>query len=113
MFRAVYPGSRRAPETTGTQLPPPPPYLWRLRVPRDFYLRASSTMERDLRNQEIEAAWTSQLEALPDSELLANLPEVVFCGLFDRRERLKRAYDAEVAKRQLKSHATREAVSCQ
>ena len=38
---------------------------------------------------------------LSDEEVLEMKPEVAFCGLFDRVERVNRAYDEELARRRL------------
>ena len=43
----------------------------------------------------------ANLESLSDEELREMKPEVVFCGLFDRVERVTRAYDEELARRKL------------
>jgi hypothetical protein len=79
-----------------------PTHRWRLMVPANLNLRAISTLQRDIDNQEFEAVWKAQLEALSDRELLATNPEIVFCGLFDRIERVTKAYEEEVARRRLK-----------
>jgi hypothetical protein len=78
-----------------------PTHLWRLLVPFHLNLHAASVLDRDIFNQDFEAAWRTNLEALSDEELLATKPEVAFCGLFDRVERATRAYDEELARRKL------------
>ena len=70
-------------------------------VPGNFNLQATSTLERDLFNQEFETGWKTYLEVLSDEELLAVSPETVLCGLYDRIERVTRAYEEEVARRRL------------
>jgi hypothetical protein len=40
---------------------------------------------------------------LSDEELRGMDPKVAFCGLFDRVERVTRAFDEEIARRQSKS----------
>jgi len=70
-------------------------------VPGNFNMQATSTLERDLFNQEFEAGWKGYLEVLSDDELLEGSPETILCGLFDRIERVTKAYEEEVARRGL------------
>jgi hypothetical protein len=56
-------------------------------------------LDRDLYNKEFEETWKTHLEMLNDEELREMKPEVVFCGLFDRVERVKRAYEEELDRR--------------
>ena len=72
---------------------------WRLLVPGELNMQAASILDRDLFNEEFEANWKAHIEALSDEQLLAMTPEVVFCGLFDRIERVTRAYEEELARR--------------
>jgi hypothetical protein len=85
--------------------PPPqkPIRLWRLMVPGQLNQRATSILERDIFNADFEAEWKTHLEVLSDEELRAMDPKVAFCGLFDRVERVTRAFDEEIARRQSKS----------
>jgi hypothetical protein len=76
---------------------------WRLLVPGNLNLRASSVLERDIFNTEFIDTWKTHLEMLPDEDLLAAQPELVFCGLFDRIERVITAYQQELSRRRLKS----------
>lgn len=78
-----------------------PTLRWRLMVPGSLNLRATSVLDRDIFNAEFEAEWNTYLETLSDEELRAMNPEAVFCGLFDRVERVTRAYDEEIARRGL------------
>jgi hypothetical protein len=80
---------------------PRPTHLWRLMVPFNLNLHATSVLDRDIFNQDFETAWRTNLEALSDEELRAAKPEVAFCGLFDRVERVISAYDEELARRKL------------
>jgi len=80
-----------------------PPRVWRLMVPGDLNQRATSILERDIFNAEFEAEWKTHLEMLSDEELRGMDPKVAFCGLFDRVERVTRAFDEEIARRQSKS----------
>jgi hypothetical protein len=85
---------------------PPPPTsirLWRLMVPGNLNQRATSVLERDIFNVDFEAEWKTHLEMLSDEALRAMDPKVVFCGLFDRVERVTRVFDEEIARRQSKS----------
>jgi hypothetical protein len=71
----------------------------RVLVPGKLNLQATSILDRDLFNQEFEDTWKTHLEMLTDEELREMKPEVVFCGLFDRVERVKRAYREELERR--------------
>ena len=79
--------------------PTPARREWRLLVPGDDNLRATSILDRDIFNAEFENTWKAHLESFSDDELLKMRPDVVFCGLFDRIERITRAYDEELAHR--------------
>jgi hypothetical protein len=81
---------------------PQPTHQWRLMVPGELNLRATSILDRDIFNAEFEAEWKTHLEALSDADLRAMSPQVAFCGLFDRIERVNRVYDEEIARRRLK-----------
>jgi hypothetical protein len=78
-----------------------PTHRWRLMVPGNLNLYATSVLERDIFNAEFEAEWKTHLETLSDEELRAMTPRSAFCGLFDRVERVTRAYDEEIARRRL------------
>ena len=80
---------------------PPPTHQWRLLVPGNLNLQAASILDRDLFNQDFENEWKAHLEELSDDEVLEMDPQVVFCGLFDRVERVKRAYKQEIKRRGL------------
>jgi hypothetical protein len=81
--------------------PPVRTHRWRLMVPGKLSQRATSIIDRDIFNPDFEADWKTHLEALSDDELLEMHPDVAFCGLFDRIERITRAYDEEIARRRL------------
>jgi hypothetical protein len=74
---------------------------WRLMVPGALNLRATSVLERDIFNEEFEAIWRTHLEMLSDEDLGGAHPKVVFCGLFDRVERVIRVYNDEAHRRGL------------
>jgi len=75
---------------------------WRVLVPGQLNLYASSVLDRDIYNEEFEAEWKTHLEAFSDKELRDMRPEVVFCGLFDRVERVKKVYSEELERRKLR-----------
>ncbi len=72
-------------------------------MPGNLNLRATSVLDRDIFNQEFEETWKVHLETLSDAELRQMNPQVVFCGLFDRVERVTKAYDDELTRRKLTS----------
>jgi hypothetical protein len=76
--------------------------VWRVLVPGHLGQHAMSVLERDIFNEDFVGGWRSQMEMLTDEELRAITPQVAFCGLFDRVERVTRAYDEELARRGLK-----------
>jgi hypothetical protein len=80
---------------------PPPTHLWRLLVPGNLNQRATSVLERDIFNPEFESEWKTLLETLSDEDLRGMKPEIAFCGLFDRVERVTRAYEEEIARRRM------------
>ena len=89
------------PKAEEAPAPNPPTHVWRVMVPGNLNLRATSVLDRDIFNADFEAEWKTHLETLSDDEVLEMNPEVVFCGLFDRVERVSRAYDEEIARRKL------------
>jgi hypothetical protein len=78
-------------------------HVWRLMVPGNLNLHATSLLERDIFNADFEADWKAHLESFSDEEVVAMNPQVAFCGLFDRVERVTRTYAEEIARRGLKS----------
>lgn len=74
----------------------------RLMVPGAMNMHATSVLERDIFNPDFESEWRTHLEELSDAELRGMHPEDAFCGLFDRIERVTRAYHEELARRGLK-----------
>ncbi len=76
--------------------------MWALLVPERLYLQATNILELEIYNHDFEAIWSAHLERLSDRELLALKPEQVWCGLFDRVERVTRAYIDELARRRIK-----------
>jgi hypothetical protein len=78
-----------------------PTHRWRLMVPGNLNLQATSVLQRDIFNEEFEGVWRTHLEVMSDQELRAMNPHVVFCGLFDQIERVTRAYNEELSRRRL------------
>jgi hypothetical protein len=74
-------------------------YRWRVLVPGKLIHRAASVLDRDLFNQQFESELRTHLEMLSDDELRVMEPRYAFCGLYDRLERINRAYDEELARR--------------
>jgi hypothetical protein len=78
-----------------------PRQRWVLLVPGELNLHAASVLDRDIFNVEFEGVWRNHLQVLSDEEVLAANPEVVFCGLYDRIDRITRAYREELSSRGL------------
>ena len=76
-------------------------FRWRVLVPGKLIHRATSVIDRDIFNAEFEAQWKAHLEMLSDEELHVMEPQYAFCGLYDRLERINRAYDEELQRRGL------------
>jgi hypothetical protein len=72
---------------------------WQVLVPGQLNMHASSVLDRDLFNKDFEDNWRNLLHAFSDEELRQMNPQFVFCGLFDRVERVTRAWKEEVARR--------------
>jgi hypothetical protein len=60
-----------------------------------------SVLDRDIFNADFEAELKTHMEMLSDEELRVMEPRYAFCGLYDRLERIGRAYDEELARRGL------------
>jgi len=78
---------------------PPPQSEYRVMVPGGFNLEAASVLDMEIFNAEIEAEWRNHFSVLTDDDLFRVNKEILFGGLVDRVERVKRAYDEEVARR--------------
>jgi len=76
-------------------------YRWRILVPGKLIHRATSVIDRDIFNAEFEQQWRAHLEMLSDDDLRVMEPQYAFCGLYDRLERINRAYDEELQRRGL------------
>jgi hypothetical protein len=77
-------------------------HRWRILVPGKLTQYATSVLDRDIFNLEFEEQWRNHLEILSDEELREMEPEVAFCGLYDRIERINNAYEEELARRRMK-----------
>ena len=84
-------------ETTNRELR----HQWRLMVPGTLNLRATSELDREIFNEDFEAEWKAHLEGFSDAELRSMHPQVAFGGLFDKVERVTRAYNEELARRRM------------
>ncbi|HEY7389764.1 MAG TPA: hypothetical protein VH640_14705 [Bryobacteraceae bacterium] len=82
--------------STGDQ---PAQHEYRAMVPAPLTLKATSILDKEVFNPQLEADWRIHLESLTDAELAALNPDVICAGLFDRIARLKRVYNDEVSRR--------------
>lgn len=82
--------------STGDQ---PAQHEYRAMVPAPLTLKATSILDKEVFNPQLEADWRIHLESLTDTELAALNPDVICAGLFDRIARLKRVYNDEVSRR--------------
>jgi hypothetical protein len=74
-------------------------YDFRIWVPGKFSLEASSVLDKEIFNPEVEAEYRAHFAQLSDDELRAMRPSVLLAGLSDRIERLTRAYQEELDSR--------------
>jgi hypothetical protein len=102
-------------EDNALQVPPAPRYsrhvgdssalpqnaMIRVMVPGTLVLLATSVLDREIFNEEKETEWRNHFEGLSDEELRALDPEIFCAGYLDLVARLRRAYEDEVARRQL------------
>jgi hypothetical protein len=77
-------------------------HQWRLLVPGAMNMQAISELDREIFNEDFENEWRAHMEVFTDEELRAMPPKIAFGGLFDRVERVTRAYNEELARRGLK-----------
>ncbi len=85
--------------TIEPDIAPAPVTEYRVVVPGGMNLEATSVLDKEMYNAEIEASWRAHLEVLTDEQLLGLKKETILGGLLDRIERIGRAYDEEVARR--------------
>ena len=74
-------------------------YEYRLMVPAPLYLKATSILDQEIFNPQLETDWRRHFQSLTDRELGELNPSVICAGLVDRIARLKRAYNEEVTRR--------------
>jgi hypothetical protein len=74
---------------------------YRVMVPGALNLLATSVLDKEIFNPELEADWKTHLEELSDEELRALDPDAICEGLLDRAERLKRVYHEKATRRGL------------
>ena len=75
--------------------------LFRVMVPAPLILNASSVLDKEIFNVQLESNWRTLLNALSDEELRALSPDAMCAGFADRIARLKAAYRDEIARRRL------------
>ena len=82
---------------------PEPPYtprsLYCVMVPGELATRACSVVERKIFNRMAVDEWRSQLAAFTDEQLRGLNPEDAWGALLDKAERMKEAYEDEIARR--------------
>lgn len=81
---------------------PQPRHEYRVMVPGVRNLEATSVLDTEIYNPKEEALWRAHFEALSDNDLRGLRFEAICAGLQDRLQRLKRAYDDEIARRRLR-----------
>ncbi len=69
-------------------------------VPAALSLKATSILDRDLFNQELEETWRAHFDELSDAQLRALHPDELCAGFLDRAARLKRVYQEALASRE-------------
>ncbi len=74
-------------------------YVYAVMVPGVLNLAAISVLDKEIFNPKVEADWKVHLETLSDEDLRALNSETICAGLLDRMNRLKQAYDQEIARR--------------
>jgi hypothetical protein len=83
---------------TEPDVTPPTRSEYCVMVPGGLNLRATSVLDKEIFNEQVESGWRTHLQALSDEELLGK-KEILLEGILDRVARLARAYDEEVARR--------------
>ncbi len=75
------------------------PDLLSVKAPGALGLKATSVLDRDLFNAELEGIWKTHFSELSDEELFALDSDVLCAGLVDRAGRLKRAFEETLIRR--------------
>ena len=68
----------------------------RVMVPGALNLKATSILDKELFNLQLEADWRTHFASMTDGKLGALNPDAICAGLVDRVARLRRAYNDEV-----------------
>lgn len=82
------------------------PDLVSVMVPGALSLKASSVLDRDLFNEEMEETWRTHFDELSNEELHALHVDDLCAGLLDRAERLKRVYEEALVRRKSAKQAS-------
>jgi len=72
---------------------------YRVMVPGALNLRALSVLDKEIYNPQLEADWRAHFGELSNEELRGLNPDVICAGMQDRMERLKKAWEEEMARR--------------
>jgi hypothetical protein len=80
---------------------PQPREELRLMIPSKLSFNATSVLDKEIFNREEEALWKAHFEELSDDELRAVDLRFILAGLRDRIERATRAYQEELAQREI------------
>jgi hypothetical protein len=75
-------------------------------VPGALSLKATSVLDRDLFNEELEETWRTHFDELSDQELRDLHADDLCAGLLDRAARLKRVYEEALVRRQSGTRAS-------
>jgi hypothetical protein len=73
--------------------------FWELMVPGTLILQATSILDKEFFNPQLESEWIAHFDALSDEELRALKLQDLTAGLTDRVERLTKAYKDELGRR--------------
>jgi hypothetical protein len=77
----------------------PAQHEYRVMAPAALNLKATSILDMQFFNPQLEADWRTHFASLTDSELGALNPDMICAGLVDRVARLRRAYNEEISRR--------------
>jgi hypothetical protein len=73
--------------------------FWELMVPGALILQATSILDKEFFNPQLESEWRTHFDVLSDEELRALRLQDLTAGLIDRVERLTKAYKDELGRR--------------
>jgi len=79
--------------------------LFNVMVPGSLSLKATSVLDRDLFNEELEEIWRTHFDQLSDDELDTLNADDLCAGLLDRAARLKRIYEEAASRRKSEPRA--------